>query len=158
LKFSWVWQEKVKNIKKNGKNKYFRNQVFSILNKAYFIAKKIHKGKHEGKKVSKPIIRISTLSIALAVAVNIITLAVVTGFQNQVKDKVVGFGAHIQILKAGEQSAYESAPILKNKHFYQNYKHLIILKIYKHLLINQHFFNLSQTPFGTRLVKKILFR
>ena len=56
-------------------------------------------------------------SIALAVAVNIITVAVVTGFQNQVKDKVVGFGSHIQIVKAGEMSNFESEPILKKQSF-----------------------------------------
>jgi len=56
-------------------------------------------------------------SIALAVAVNIITIAVVTGFQNQVKDKVVGFGSHIQIIKAGEMSTFESEPILKEQRF-----------------------------------------
>lgn len=92
------------------------------MNKAFFIAKRINKGNNEGKKVSQPIVRISTLSIALAVAVNIITVAVVTGFQNQVRDKVVGFGSHIQILKAGEVSSFESEPILKEQQFLNSLK------------------------------------
>ena len=45
-------------------------------------------------------------------AINIVTLAVVTGFQNEVKDKVIGFGAHATIVKAGENSTFESAPIV----------------------------------------------
>ena len=84
------------------------------MNKIYYIAKKIHKGKGEDKKVSQPITRIARLSIILAMVINIITLAVVTGFQNKVKDKVIGFGSHATIVKAGENSTFESAPIIYN--------------------------------------------
>jgi lipoprotein-releasing system permease protein len=50
--------------------------------------------------------------------VNIITIAVVTGFQNQVREKVIGFGSHAVISKSGETSIFESAPILLNQPFY----------------------------------------
>jgi lipoprotein-releasing system permease protein len=82
------------------------------VSKEYFIARKIYKGNSEDKKVSQPIIRISKVSIVLAMIINIITIAVVTGFQNQVKDKVTGFGSHATIMKAGEASTFESSPIL----------------------------------------------
>jgi len=82
------------------------------MNKEYFIARKIHQGSSEDKKVSRPIIRISKLSITLAMIVNIITIAVVTGFQNQVKEKVTGFGAHATILRAGDLSVFESSPFV----------------------------------------------
>ena len=82
------------------------------MNKEYFIAKKIHQGKNEDKKVSQPIVRISKVSVILAVMVNIITIAVVTGFQNEVKEKVIAFGSHATIVKAGELSAFESSPIV----------------------------------------------
>lgn len=82
------------------------------MSKEYFIARKIYKGSSEDKKVSQPIIRISKVSIVLAMIINIITIAVVTGFQNQVKDKVTGFGSHATIMKAGESSTFESSPIL----------------------------------------------
>lgn len=84
------------------------------MSKEYFIARKIYKGNSEDKKVSQPIIRISKVSIVLAMIINIITIAVVTGFQNQVKDKVTGFGSHATIMKAGEGSTFESSPILFN--------------------------------------------
>src|SRR5690554_5344510 len=88
--------------------------ILNIVNKIYYIAKKIHKGNSEDKKVSQPITQIARLSIILAMAINIITLAVVTGFQNEVKDKVIGFGSHATIVKAGENSTFESAPIIFN--------------------------------------------
>lgn len=50
--------------------------------------------------------------------VNIITVAVVTGFQQEVRDKVIGFGAHAVVMKAGEASVFESDPILKDQFFY----------------------------------------
>lgn len=90
------------------------------MSKEYFIAKKIHDGESEDKKVSRPIIRISKISIVLAMIVNIVTIAVVTGFQNQVKDKVTGFGANISIIKAGEQSAFESAPLKEDTNLLAN--------------------------------------
>jgi lipoprotein-releasing system permease protein len=72
----------------------------------------------EGKKVSQPIVRISIISIALAMVVNIITLAVVKGFQQEVRDKVIGFGSHAVITKSGENTIYESEPISIHQHFY----------------------------------------
>ena len=77
----------------------------------YFISKKTLKSVVQGKKVSKPIVRISVISIALAVIVNLITVAVVTGFQQEVRQKVSGFGSHIFVMNAGDGSIYESEPI-----------------------------------------------
>ena len=84
------------------------------MKKIYYIAKKIHAGKSEDKKVSQPITRIARVSIILAMVINIVTIAVVIGFQNKVKDKVIGFGSHATLVKAGENSTFESAPIVYN--------------------------------------------
>lgn len=96
---------------------YFSENLENKLNTEYFIAKKLLRGQNEGKKVSRPIVRISILSIILAMAVNIVTLAVVTGFQNEVKDKVIGFGSHLHILQANGLTTYESDPILQEQDF-----------------------------------------
>ncbi len=76
----------------------------------------------QGKKVSKPIVRISVISIALAIIVNLITLAVVTGFQQEVRQKVTGFGSHILILSAGDNSVYESEAIRSQQLFLNDLK------------------------------------
>lgn len=73
----------------------------------------------KGKKVSRPIVRISIISIALAIVVNLLTIAVVTGFKREVRDKVTGFGSQIYMMNAGDNSIYESEPILKNQAFYK---------------------------------------
>lgn len=56
--------------------------------------------------------------------VNIITIAVVTGFQKEVRDKVIGFGAHAVVTKSGETSVFESRPLLKNQFFYPSFEKL----------------------------------
>lgn len=90
---------------------YFSRKLRRALAFEYFISKKTLKSVVQGKKVSKPIVRISVISIALAVIVNLITVAVVTGFQQEVRQKVSGFGSHIFIMNGSEGSIYESEPI-----------------------------------------------
>jgi len=92
------------------------------LSHEYFIAKKIFLKETEGKKVSRPIVRISMISIALAIVVNLLTVAVVIGFQKEVREKVSGFSSHAFILSAGEGSIYECEPIRKNQTFFADLK------------------------------------
>jgi lipoprotein-releasing system permease protein len=81
----------------------------------FFISKRLIRNNVQGIKVSKPIIRISVISISLAIVVNLITIAIVTGFQNEVRGKIVGFNAPLFISKAGTTSLYECDPIHKNQ-------------------------------------------
>ncbi len=83
----------------------------------YFISKKTVKTIIQGKKVSKPIVRISIISIGLAVIVNLITIAVVNGFQKEVKKKISGFSPHIFIMNASDKNIYESNAINADQDF-----------------------------------------
>ncbi len=56
--------------------------------------------------------------------VNIITLAVVIGFQNEVSDKVLGFGSHAIINSTQSNSVFENEAILKNQSFLNQLKSL----------------------------------
>lgn len=87
------------------------------MNTEFFIAKKIiQKDKSKGK-VSKPIVTISLASISIGVAVMIITVSIVTGFQEKIREKVIGFGSHIQITKLTDNTSMESNPILIQQSF-----------------------------------------
>lgn len=59
--------------------------------------------------------RISVISIALAIVVNLITIAIVTGFQNEIRKKITGFNAPLFISKVGSTSIFECDPIQKNE-------------------------------------------
>ena len=93
-----------------------------------FIALKNLKNEVEGKKVSRPIVKISVISISLAMLVNIITIAVVIGFQNEVSNKVLGFGSHAFINSASSASLFENEPILKKQVFLNQVKNLPFVK------------------------------
>ena len=67
------------------------------MNFPLFIARRIYSGKEDKRKVSRPAIRIAMLGVAIGLAVMIVTVSVVLGFKHTIRDKVIGFGSHIQI-------------------------------------------------------------
>ncbi|MCR4848344.1 MAG: ABC transporter permease [Bacteroidales bacterium] len=64
--------------------------------------------------LSSTVMRLSVTSVALAVTVMIISLAVVVGFKNQIRDKVVGFVAPIHIQALDRNESYEEMPFVMN--------------------------------------------
>lgn len=86
------------------------------MNTDLFIARRILSG--DKTNFSHPIVRIAILSIALGILVMFVSIAILKGFQQQVKDKVIGFGAHIQITHYDENTSYEPQPISIRQKFY----------------------------------------
>lgn len=80
----------------------------------FFIANRIYKQSEGQAKMSRPAILIAMLGVAIGVAVMIISLAVIIGFKNQVQEKVIGFGSHIQISNFDAVQSYETLPIVVN--------------------------------------------
>ena len=62
--------------------------------------------------------RIAIVGIALGLAVMIISMAIVTGFQREITDKVVNFGADIVITEYSNLNAIEPQPVSKVQDFY----------------------------------------
>ena len=67
------------------------------MNFPLFIAKRIYSDKGDRRKVSRPAIRIATIGVAIGLAVMIVTVSVVLGFKHAIREKVAGFGSHIQV-------------------------------------------------------------
>ncbi len=86
------------------------------MNTEQFIARRLIKG--GPGSFSAPVIRIAIISVALGLAVMIVSVAIVTGFQKQIRDKIVGFGSHIQIAKFDSNNSFEFEPISRNQAFY----------------------------------------
>jgi lipoprotein-releasing system permease protein len=74
-----------------------------------FIASKIFSLSPE--RVSTLVMRITLVSVALGVAVMIISLAIVIGFKNQIRDKVIGFVAPIQIESLDHNESLQQSAI-----------------------------------------------
>ncbi|MGB1041468.1 MAG: ABC transporter permease [Flavobacteriales bacterium] len=84
-----------------------------------FISKKLRNELSSGNKFSKPIIKIATISITISVLIMIISISVVRGFQQEIKNKVVNFSSHIQIADGGTNFSLETSPIQIDKGFYE---------------------------------------
>ena len=68
------------------------------MNFPLFIAKRIYSDHTDDRqRVSKPAIRIAVAGVAIGLAVMIVSVCVVLGFKHTIRDKVVGFGSHIQV-------------------------------------------------------------
>lgn len=81
------------------------------MNLEYFIAKKIHFGTEGEKRVSPPAVRIATIGVALGLMVMILSVAIVIGFKQEIRNKVIGFGSHVQITHLDSNNSYEMQPI-----------------------------------------------
>lgn len=87
------------------------------MNIELFIAKRFIKSQKGNRKYTMPIIRLSMIAIALSIAVMIISVSVVTGFKHEIRERVIGFGGHIQILNFDSNNSLESSPIDKEQDF-----------------------------------------
>lgn len=76
-----------------------------------YIANRIHFDKNNRKKATPPAIRVAVAGVALGLAVMILSVAIVIGFKQEIRDKVVGFGSHIQITSFDSNMTYEKQPV-----------------------------------------------
>jgi lipoprotein-releasing system permease protein len=87
------------------------------MNLPYYIAQRLIKGRREGTSFSRPINVIAIVGIALGLGVMILAVAILTGFKQQIREKVVGFGSHIQIMNYDSNISFETTPISDTQKF-----------------------------------------
>jgi lipoprotein-releasing system permease protein len=81
------------------------------LNTELFIARRVFTQKENKKGISNRIVSIAVASISLGLAIMIISVSVLVGFKNQIREKVIGFGSHFQIVNYDSNSSYETKPV-----------------------------------------------
>jgi len=87
------------------------------MNLPYFIAQRLIKGRSEGISFSRPINVIAVIGIAMGLAVMILAVSTLTGFKKAIREKVVGFGANIQITHFDSNLSFETVPISDTQEF-----------------------------------------
>ena len=102
------------------------------MNLPYFIAQRLIKGRREGTSFSKPINVIAITGIALGLAVMILAVSILTGFKNEIREKVVGFGSNIQIVNFDSNISFETSPISEAQDFIPK---IAALKGVKHMQV-----------------------
>ena len=91
------------------------------MNFELFIAKRIIRSKNTDNSINqgtRVILRFSILGVALGLLLMLVSLAVVKGFQGEIRSKVIGFGAHIQISEFNYENPLNFKPMDKNQPFY----------------------------------------
>ncbi len=92
-----------------------------------FIARRMLRGGFD-KKISKPIVNLASVGIVLGVAVMILSISVATGFQTEVRDKVLGFGGHVQVTDVFSNESQETSKMLINQPWVQDIQDDPLLK------------------------------
>lgn len=85
------------------------------MNTDLFIARRIIRGSR--RTFSRPIILVAIAAIALGLSVMFVSIAILTGFQKEIREKVIGFGGHIRISRFAETESHEPQPVEKNQPF-----------------------------------------
>jgi lipoprotein-releasing system permease protein len=88
----------------------------------YFLSRKLIP--KDSKRISRPIAIISIISVALGISILIIAFAITTGFKNEIRKKIIGFGSHLEIVYFDNNNSYESIPIYTHLDFYNDIKTL----------------------------------
>lgn len=80
----------------------------------FFLARRFYNsaGCDKKRRASRLAIRIATAGVALGLAVMLISICVVKGYQREIKERLVGFASHIEILDRNSLASPESFPIV----------------------------------------------
>jgi len=87
------------------------------MNLPYFIAQRLIRGRREGTSFSRPINVIAIIGIAVGLAVMILAVSILTGFKEQIREKIVGFGSNITITNFDSNISLETIPISDTQSF-----------------------------------------
>jgi len=83
------------------------------LSLSLFIARRIYGNNAPGDtRVSRPAVTIAMIGIAVGLVVMMLSVAIALGFKQEVRDKVIGFGSHIQVANFTRTDVYETRPVV----------------------------------------------
>ncbi len=95
------------------------------MNLELFIAKRIYFNRKKGeKRVSSPAIKIAIAGVAIGLAAMILSVSIVIGFKKEVRNKVIGFGSHLQITSLQDNGSYDYGYISVDSSFIDSLKHI----------------------------------
>ncbi|MBP6235546.1 MAG: ABC transporter permease [Saprospiraceae bacterium] len=86
------------------------------MNIEHFIAKRI--AVTNTGSFTKVIIRIAMAAIAVSLTVMILTTAIISGFKQEISDKIFGFWGHFHVTDSNINRNFELIPISKDEKFY----------------------------------------
>lgn len=92
------------------------------MNLSRFISQRIQKTKSES--FTSTVVKVGIASIAIGLAVMIISFAILVGYKQAIKDKLFSLSSHIQVSKITLNQSYEETPMPIKTNFYNNYRQI----------------------------------
>lgn len=89
------------------------------MNLSYFISKRINQG--NTNSFSAIIYKIAIASIAIGLAIMIISFLILGGFKRNIKEKNFSFSGHLNITKFSLGGSYDEQPISTESNFYKDF-------------------------------------
>ena len=68
------------------------------MNLELFLARRLYSTRKGKRRLSRPAVTIAQWGVTIGTIVMFLSICIIVGFKNQIRDKVVGFGGHIQVL------------------------------------------------------------
>lgn len=90
------------------------------MNLSRFISQRIQKTK--SASFTSTVVKVGVASIAIGLAVMIISFAILVGYKQAIKDKLFSLSSHIQVSKITLNQSYEETPMPIKTNFYNNYR------------------------------------
>lgn len=81
------------------------------MNYELFIARRLFGSPTKKGRISKPAVTIAQWGVAVGIMVMIVSLCIVVGFKHEVRDKIIGFGSHIQVSNYYESDEQGELPV-----------------------------------------------
>ncbi len=94
------------------------------MNLSKVLAGRILSHSNDSGKTGKPVIIIAITGIALGVLAMLLSVMIVTGFRNEISEKVTGFMSHMRIHKFDSNNSFEDVPLSKNAAFISSIKNI----------------------------------
>lgn len=82
-----------------------------------FISRRLISERKKGMTFSRPINRIVIAGIALSITVMILAFAILTGFKQEIRNKIAAFSGHIQVVNFDSNYSFETAPVSSQQDF-----------------------------------------
>ena len=79
------------------------------MNLELFIARRLYGTRKGAKRISRPAVTIAQWGVAIGTLVMMVSICIIVGFKQQIREKVIGFGGHINILSYESSSNKEIA-------------------------------------------------
>lgn len=81
------------------------------MNLELFIAKRLYGTRKGARRISRPAVAVAQWGVAVGTVVMFVSICIIVGFKHTIRDKVVGFGGHIQLMDV-ETAANGDVPMV----------------------------------------------